>query len=365
MAGSFDRSPVRVGLVTMALGVIFAVGHMAGNDMNPTVFVAIGEESGEIRDYAEELLGEVALTSDLGHDGRFFFVQANDPWLLEPDDNASIMDRPVYRAQRMAYPVLASLGGILPPTGVVWGMMVANIIAMSAGALVCGLLAVRFGGSAWWGLAFPFNIGLISEFSIGGAGIIAAAAGFAAVLFLLEEKGLGSSLLFAISCLAREVMLIAVAGAVIWLLVAKQPRLAARIAVWPVIVVVAWGVYIRLVLPSGGAVAEGNIGLPFAGFVDNFSNWRADPFELLVGLIVVVVLVFYSYRALRMPSLTAWTFLPFAVLAFTLAEPVWDGYFNITRAVAPILTAYFLIAFAQSVEKQRRLTEESPLRRPA
>jgi hypothetical protein len=51
------------------------------------------------------------------------------------------------------------------------------------------------------------------------------------------------------------------------------------------------------------------------------------------------------------------------VLAFLLAEPVWDGYFNITRAVAPVLTAYFLITFAPSVEQQRRLVEESPLRR--
>jgi hypothetical protein len=363
MASSFERSAVRVGLVTLAIGLLFAASHIARSDMNPTVFIAVGEESGEIREYAEELLDDVALRPALGHDGRFFFVQANDPWMLAPDANAAILDRPVYRAQRMAYPVLASLGGILPPTGVVWGMLVVNILAMSAGAFVCGLLAFRFGGSAWWGLAFPFNIGLISEFSIGGAGIVATAAAFAAVLLLLEEEVLGSSLLFALSCLAREVMLIAVAGAVVWLLVTRQPRIAARVAVWPVVAVVAWGAYIRLVLPGGGAVAEGNLGLPFVGFIDNFANWKADPFELLIGLVVVVVLVFYSYRALRNPSLTAWTFLPLAVLAFLLAEPVWDGYFNITRAVAPVLTAYFLITFAPSVEQQRRLVEESPLRR--
>lgn len=365
MTGSLDRSALRVGLVTLALGLLFAASHIARNDMNPTVFIAVGEQSGEIKEYAEELLGDVALRPELGHDGRFFFVQANDPWLLDPDANASILDRPVYRAQRMAYPVLASVGGILPPTGVVWGMLVVNILAMSAGAFVCGMLAVRFGGSAWWGLAFPFNIGLISELSIGGAGIVATAAAFAAVLMLLEEKVLGASLLFTLSCLAREVMLIAVAGAVVWLLLTRKPRIAARIAVWPVLAVVGWGAYIRLVLPGGGAVAEGNLGLPFVGFVDNFENWGSDPFELLIGLVVVVVLVFYTYRALRNPSLTAWTFLPFAVLAFLLAEPVWDGYFNITRAVAPVLTAYFLITFAPSADEQRRLTEESSLRRTA
>lgn len=362
---STNRAALRVGLVTLALGVLFAASHIARNDMDPTVFIAVGEQSGEIREYAEDLLGDVALRPELGHDGRFFFVQANDPWLLEPDANASILDRPVYRAQRMAYPMMASLVGILPPSGVVWGMVVVNILAMAAGAGVCGLLAIRFGGSAWWGLAFPFNIGLISEFSIGGAGIVATGAAFAAVLMLLEERVLGASLLFALSCLAREVMLISVAGAAVWLLLTKKPGIAARIAVWPVVAVLAWGAYIRLVLPAGGAVAEGNLGLPLVGFIDNFENWGSDPFELIIGLVVVVVLLFYTYRALRNPSLTAWTFLPFAVLAFLLAEPVWDGYFNITRAVAPVLTAYFLITFAPSVEEHRRLIAESPLRRAA
>jgi hypothetical protein len=231
---------------------------------------------------------------------------------------------------------------------------------MAVGAYVSGRLAARFGGAAWWGLAFPFNIGLISEFSIGGAGILAAAAAFGAVLMILEERLMVASVLLAVSCLAREVMLIAVVGAALWLLLERRPASAVRISVVPVLAVGLWGLYIRMVLPGGGGVAEGNVGLPFVGFAQNLSNWMSDPFELLIGSVVVLVLVFYIFRAWRTPSLTSWTFLPFAVLAFLLAEPVWDGYFNITRAVAPVLTAYFLITFAPSVDYQRKLVEESP-----
>jgi hypothetical protein len=327
--------------------------------MNPTVFIAVGEQDAAIRDYAQGLLGAVVLRPELGHDGRFFFIQGNDPWLIDPELNAEILDRPVYRAQRMAYPVLASLGGTLPAHGVVWGMLVVNVLALSVGAWVCALLAERFGGSVWWGLAFPFNIGLISEFSIGGAGIVATAAAFAAVLYLLEGRVLGASLLFVLSCLAREVMLIAVAGAALWLILGQRMLTAIKVASLPVLAVVAWGVYIRLALPGGGAVAEGNLGLPFVGFVDNLDNWFADPFELLIGVVIVLVLGLYAYRAWKTPSLTALTFLPFAVLAFLLAGPVWDGYFNITRAVAPVLTAYVLITFTPSARYQAEVLAES------
>jgi hypothetical protein len=329
--------------------------------MNPTTFLSIGEEDELIREYAEGLLDDVILRPELGHDGRFFFVQANDPWLLDPASHAQVLDRPVYRTQRMAYPVLASLGGILPPDGVVWGMLIVNVLALGFGAYVCSILALRFGGSAWWGVAFPLNVGLISEFSIGGGGIDAAAAAFGAVLALSHDRKIVAAILFAISCLSREVMLLAVAGSAVWLLINRRRNNALLIAVPSLTAVGGWALYVRWVLPEGAKIVE--LGLPFVGLIKNFGNWLADPFELLVGLVVVVILLFYTYRSWRNPSLTAWTFLPFVGLGLFLAEPVWDGYFNVTRAVAPILSAYFLITFAPSVEYQSQLEQTNPLQR--
>lgn len=354
-----------VGVATLAVCAVFAFSHLGRNDMNPTVFIAVGEEDQLIRKYSENLLGEVVLRPQLGHDGRFFFVQGNDPWLLDPENNAEILDRPVYRTQRMAYPVLSSLGGLFAPIGVVWGMLIVNILAMSAGAWASAGLASRFGGSVWWGLAFPFNLGLISEFSIGGAGILAMAAAFAGVLLLLDKHVVIASLAFTVSSLSREVMLITVAGAALWLVITNRRWDALKIVVPSLAAVGLWAAYVRLVLSGGGEIVEGNLGPPFVGFIQNLSNWLDDPFEMLIGMVVVLVLLFYSYRAWKTPSLTAWAFLPFAVLAFLLAEPVWDGYFNITRAVAPVLTAYFLITFAPSPTYQSDLALTRPLRRPA
>ena len=362
MRSSDVRIPaLGVGLLTVAVASLFAMTHLARNEMNPTIFIAIGEDDVAIRQYAERRLDEVVLRPELGHDGRFFFVQANDPWLLDPKEHAEILDRPVYRTQRMGYPVLSSIGGILPPEGVVWGMLAVNVLALGLGAYVCSILAVNSGGSSWWGVIFPLNVGLMSEFSIGGGGIVAASLAFAAVMALKQDRVVFASLLFAFSSLSREVMLIGVAGAAFWLFANGRRKDAVRIAFPSLFAVAGWAMYIRWVLPEGAKVIE--LGLPFVGLVENFDHWLADPFEFLVGSVVVLLLAFYGYRALKTPSLTAWTFLPFAVLGFFLAEPVWNGYFNVTRAVAPILTAYFLITFAPSAEHQANLERSNPLRK--
>lgn len=338
-----------VGIASAVLAAILGAWLLVSNEMNPTIFIAVGEESGEIRAYAEERLDELDLRADLGHDGRFFFVQGNDPWLLDPEEHAAVLDRPIYRSQRMAYPVLASGFGLLPPVGVVWGMLVVNVIGMGAGGYFAARIAADMGGSALWGLAFPLNLGLISEFGLGGAGIVATAAAFAAIVALIRRRPLTAGILFAIACLSREVMLLAVAGAGVWQFLKKERRVAAVVAL-PLVAVLSWGLYARIVLPPEATVVQGNFDWPFLGLVSNLGNWLNDPLELAVGATTVLILGFFVYRALRRPSLTAWTFLPFIPMAFVLGEAVWDGYFNITRAVAPVLTAYFLITFAADVE---------------
>ena len=136
-------------------------------------FVALGEESTVETEYATRLLGDVTTRQGLGHDGRFFFAQANDPWYIEPEVHAAVLDEPRYRAQRMLFPSVAGGFGFFPPGVVAWSMLVTNLLALGLGAYLAALLALRWGGAAWLGLAVPMNIGLIFELDIGGAGILA------------------------------------------------------------------------------------------------------------------------------------------------------------------------------------------------
>ena len=155
---------------------------------DPTLYTAFGEEATATRQYAEERLDQVYLRPEQGHDGKFFFVQANDPLVLNPEENASVLDRPLYRSQRMLYPLIAGGFGLLHPDGIVWALIAVNILAMGLGTLATGRLAESMGMSVWWGLTFTLNIGLISEMNIDGAGIVAAAAAFASVAFFLHDR---------------------------------------------------------------------------------------------------------------------------------------------------------------------------------
>ncbi len=82
-----------VGAVGLAIGVTFAVKMLVNYGMDPTVFVAFGDGDSPIqRAYVMEVLGEVTDRSRFVHDGKFFFAQANDPWYLEPERHAAVLD---------------------------------------------------------------------------------------------------------------------------------------------------------------------------------------------------------------------------------------------------------------------------------
>lgn len=335
-----------MGLVALTIASLWAAESLSEADWDPTLFAAFGEEATPTREYAEELLGPVILRPKQGHDGKFFFVQANDPLLLEPEANAQVLDLPLYRSQRMLYPLLAGGAGLFRPDGVVWGMLVVNLLAIGAGSAGLAEVARAMGGTCWWGLAFVLNLGFFSEIVIGGAGVVAAAAAFWALAFLYRDAVLPAAALFGLSALSREVMLIAPLGAAIWLWREKRRFHAAAVALVPLAAVATWAVYLRFRLGFDSGLSEvQGIGLPFVGVVRAFDNWMTDFVDLAAGFVVLLLLALYTIRTFRSPSLLAFTFLGFVPLTILLNELVWNSYFDITRAVAPIITAFVLMMF--------------------
>ena len=338
-----------VGAAALAIASLFAGQMLAEADWDATVFVAIGEDATEIRRYAESLLGEVALRSQLGHDGRFFFVQANDPWLSDPSANAAILDRPLYRSQRMLYPVLAGGFGLLGPEAIVWAMLLVNLAAMGFGSWAVAEISTAMGGSPWLGMAFLLNVGITSELTIGGAGVVAGAAAFGAVAMLLKGGIPWGVLLMTMASLSREVLLLGAAGAAFFMWREGRKGEAVWVGLVPAAAVMAWRAYASARI---GSAAEGDrvleIGPPFIGFARAFQAWLSDPLNLTVGCVIMVLMLLFAWRTLQRDVLVGWTFLGFVPLAIVLSEPVWRQVFNSTRAVAPAITAYVVVAFADT-----------------
>ena len=340
------RSPRGVAAVCLVIGALLAVRLLAANDWDPSAMAAFGETSTEITDYAVDKLERGVITRDgLGHDGRFFFVQANDPLLLEASENAAILDRPQYRSQRMLYPLLAGGAGTLPPEAILWGLVVVNVMMIGLGSWAVAAIAARFGAPAYAGLGFALNPGVFNELFIDGAGILAFGLATLGAWALQEEKRRWAVAAFVAAVLAREVMLVFVGLiALFWWL--KRKAIPWSLLLAPTLAVGLWALYVRTVVDPGESAAQviELTPIPFSGLVEAIDLGLFRPAEAIMAVVVLILCVMVPMRAWRSDVYLSWGAVGFAVLAPFLTAFVWSRAWDISRAVVPLITVYILQA---------------------
>ena len=351
-------NPAAVAVVGLVIGVLIALRLLVVFDWDPSVFAAFGEDAHATTEYAEEKLGqEVLLRDNQGHDGKFFFVQSNDPWVLDPGNNAQVLDRPVYRSQRMLYPVLAGGGGFFSPDVIIWAMPIVNIVMLAVGTWAVSSIAQKHGISSWVGLAFALNIGLISELFIDGAGIVAFALAAVGALALEEDRTVLAAVAFAGSALTREVMAIFIAFvAIFWLF--RKRVIPWAVAVPGAVAIAVWAIYLRVRIeepPDIDSVQEITL-TPFSGLIGAMTSGRASLVDYLVIGVFVVLIILVPYRAWRSDVYLTWGAAGFALLGPFLTTQVWQKSFDISRALAPLLTVFVLELFL-SRNRDRQLNE--------
>lgn len=352
------RTPGGVAGVALLIAVVLALRLLAFFDWDPTVFTAFGEEATATTRYAEERLGrEVLVRPQQGHDGKFFFVQANDPLLVDPDRNAEVLDRPAYRSQRMFYPVLAGGLGLFPADMVIWALPLVNVLSLAIGSWAVGKIAVKHGAPAWVGIGFVLNIGLLSELFIDGAGVVGFCLACLGALALEEDRIVAAAGAFAGAALTREVMLLFIAFvAVFWLIRKKAVPWAVTIPAG--LAVLTWGVVVRLRVdlePDVAQVQELTV-LPFSGVAGALTSGRGTALDYVVIGLFLGLLVLVPYRAWRSNVYLTWGAVGFAVLAPFLTQQVWQKSFDISRALAPLVTVFLLELV---LARQRRHRPES------
>jgi len=113
--------------------------------------------------------------------------------------------------------------------------------------------------------------------------------------------------------------------------------------------VLAWGTYLRVRLGFEAGVSQvQEFGLPFEGFIEAFGRWLDGPINLVVGLSMLLLMVLYTWRTLTSAHLLGWAFIGFVPLGVLFSQVVWSSWADISRAIAPIITAYVLLLLVAS-----------------
>ena len=334
-----------VGAVGLAIGVGIVLRLLIPAGMDATIFLALGEDAPIQTDYARAAVGDVATREDYGHDGKFFFIQANDPWHINPEENAAFLDRPVYRAQRMLFPLIAGGLGLFPPGVIVWSMLITNLLCIGLGSLIAAQIAVRWGASPWLGLSVPLNIGLLFELWIDGAGILAYVLCLGAVYAVAVGRGWTAAVLLAAAALSREVMVVFAVGIVVlgWV---EERKIRWRFLLVPFAAIGLWNAYLqfRLMGVSGVGSPWPFFSPPLFGMFEAFGSWIEDPAYLVLNATILLIAVAFVVLGLRARSTIVWGALPFVALATVLSVYVWKEPFDISRVLAPVFTgAPFLL----------------------
>jgi len=332
-----------IGAVGILVGSLVACITLAIHGWDPAGPLMVGVDA-PLRVYVEERLGEIPLTTGTGHDGKYFFLQAHDPFLLDSTANAALMERPTYRSQRMLYPLIASAGSQLGEAGILWTMLLANVMAIGVGTWATAAAALSAGAGRWFGLAFALNPGILFELAFDGSGILAWALVMVAVYAGQRRRWVGTVAALCGAVLAREVMYLAVAGIAIYLWPRERSR-AITVLAAPLLAGGLWALWVRRQLEvSVGTVESNELGLPFVGFGQALRQWSERPdLRLVVGLLALAVVVIALWQAMSARNLISFTGVGVAVVAIFLRAHVWFNYYDITRAIAPLFTTVVLV----------------------
>src|SRR5439155_12909163 len=179
-----------------------------------------------------------------GHDGRAFWVLARDPLHVHARQDAKSIDRPVYRAQRIGYPLLAAPWRLGGEYALVWGLLVTNLVAIAFGGYLAALLALDVGAPARAGLAFALCPGVVAAVLLDASDAVALAALLAAML-ALRRGWTGRALIAAgMAVLAKEPTILPLVGLALFAPGLRRHDRVAVVAV-PTAVATAWGLYER------------------------------------------------------------------------------------------------------------------------
>jgi len=344
-----------VGFVVYLALVGIAVGTHQGE---AAWFVKFGETS-SVTDYGRQVLGnDLVVPFGEGHDGTSFWLLARDPLLVHPEESAAQLDRPGYRAQRILYPLLASPWRLGGEQSLLWGMVAVNLAVVGLGGYLAARLAQQLGASAWVGLAFAANPLVLLAVMLDLSETVALAGLVAAVLAIRRGRWGWGTVAGALAVLAKEPMLLGLAGLALGASTAAGATMARRVRLVavPIALSGAWALYARWRLGWPSLGVEELVAVPFGGWVDAgrfiwepLGRWS----DAVIGFGVLATAVAVVARWWRRRTIELWASVGFALLVPFISLQVAHLGLNSVRVIGPALTFLVIDGYAQRAAERQ------------
>jgi hypothetical protein len=356
-----------LGTLVISIWVLVDVERSGRNALN---FIQPGEHGPSVEAFHQDF-PTTQLPKGLGLDGQQYYVIARNPF--HPTQVAPLLDRPRYRLQR---PLLPWLAWMLHPTGggygLVWAFVVVGILAIFLGSMATGALAVQLGGKPWLAVAFAITPGAWFSLRATVADALALALAIAALALAHRERWLPAVLCGVAAVLAKEVIIVVLAGWVLWKWLSSRSRVALLLVVVPAAVIVAWWLALRIMLPGHEQIGE-LVG-PFVGWRDAWNiSWSHG--KELVGMAAAIGSVVVGIAALERRGVShplGWAIAGNLVLAVLENGDVIGNNYGSTRALMPVLVLGVVALFTPGrprfdpeSERQSERVENSPEQIPA
>ncbi|HXH38700.1 MAG TPA: hypothetical protein VNN08_08735 [Thermoanaerobaculia bacterium] len=332
------RQAVIAALITVALYGTFAAVVLRRNAFDASRIIVAGDE---FTDPADAPKGLSVAARAPGYDAQFYYRLTLAPLSAATRVAGIRFDYPVYRAQRIGYPLLVRLLSGANPQAIPWVMLLLNIAAGGVIAATAATIVTRW----WTALAVALFPGFLLTISRDLVELIEIAFLLLALRFLLSRRIAVSVLFLTLAVLTKETAILFALAAGAATLVQQRAIVRASAFAIPVAAYIGWKLWLfRLWNLPPNLGASDHFALPFAGVaaaMQGANRLLVIEAVIIALFTIVVAMAFRSSRAAA-PVKLAWV--AYAALIFTLGVEFWREDWSFLRAASDYAVFGTLIA---------------------
>ncbi len=306
-----------------------------------------------------------------GYDGQFFYFITWDPlmtqYLFAPGVER-IVDDPVFRYRRIAYPVLTKIFSLNQPYLFPTVMMLLLIAGSTILSFFIARIASIQGWNPWSGLLAVLIPGIWFSLSVATPEPLAAAFLGAGFFLTLQKRYMPAAILFALAALTRESTIVFIVIIAIFEFLKQRKLPSSLILIGSIVPYLAWRLYVVITLSAmrgwkGFFFEPGNLGVPFAGVIQAYQQIMSGKYieavtvlaiALPIVLVCLLVIFVIVYRKTKHPIAIIGAIYTFLALSLSF-DKVWKDVSNVERQSYESFLCLMLLFASRPADNKGRI----------